>query len=205
MWKKDEPEKVSPEPRPASPPPPGSRMDESRKPASPVEQAAIGRSIRIQGDVTGDEDLLIQGTIDGSVTLEAHALTVGPDGDVRADIRARVVTVQGRVKGNLNAEEQVILQASSRVQGDISAPRVVLEDGARFRGEIDMGDPDEGLSVRSEDGADEKGGPESSGPSKTSRAGVLAEGETAGTATKGAPGDSGTASVKDRIPAKTGS
>ena len=148
MWKKDEAEKVSPEPRPASSPPPRSQVEESRKPAAPAEPATIGRSIRIQGDVSGDEDLLIQGTIEGNVSLGDHAVTVGPDGDVRAHIRARIVTVLGQVQGDLTADEQVILEASSRVQGDISAPRVVLQDGARFRGRIDMGDPDGGAAAR---------------------------------------------------------
>jgi cytoskeletal protein CcmA (bactofilin family) len=104
------------------------------------ERATIGRSITIRGEVTGDEDLVIQGRVEGSVDLKQHAVTVGPEGVVKADISGRVVTVEGNVEGNLRADEQVVLRASARVQGDLSAPRVILEDGAYFRGGVDMGE-----------------------------------------------------------------
>lgn len=204
MWKRDDPQKVSPPSH--STPSPSSRSDElgTSRSGSGVQQAAIGRSIRIRGDVTGDEDLLIHGTIEGSVTLAAHTLTVGPEGDLRANVRARIVKVKGRVRGDLVAEEQVVLQASARVQGDISAPRVVLEDGARFRGEIDMGDPDEGLSAGDK-------GEGRSGEGHT-REGLMVEGHTAGGERKGANAKSSVASDesrssagKARTPVKTGS
>jgi cytoskeletal protein CcmA (bactofilin family) len=102
--------------------------------------ATIGRSITIRGEVTGDEDLLIQGHVEGSVNLKQHSVTVGAEGEVKADITARIITVEGRVEGNLKAEEQVILRSAAIVEGDIAAPRVVLEDGARFRGGVDMGE-----------------------------------------------------------------
>lgn len=104
------------------------------------ERATIGRSITIKGEVSGDEDLLIQGRVDGTVDLKQHSVTVGGEGKVNANITGRVVTVEGEVEGDLQAEEQVILRNSARVQGDIQAPRVVLEDGASFRGLVDMGD-----------------------------------------------------------------
>ena len=103
-------------------------------------QATIGRSITIRGEVTGDEDLLIDGRIEGSVTLDQHSITIGPEGKVKANVAARIVTVEGRVDGNLTGEEQVVLRRSSVVQGDIKAPRVVLEDGAQFRGGVQMGE-----------------------------------------------------------------
>ena len=198
MWKKDEAEKVSPEPRPTSSPPPRSQVEESRKPASPVEPATIGRSIRIQGDVSGDEDLLIQGTIEGNVSLGDHAVTIGPDGDVRAHVRARIVTVLGQVQGDLTADEQVILEASSRVQGDISAPRVVLQDGARFRGRIDMGDPDDGAAARS----GEKGGGRARTPSTIGPDGD--GGGEKGKDTTGVTGKTDQTTPATRSPAKTG-
>lgn len=102
--------------------------------------ATIGPSIQIKGDVSGDEDLLIQGRIDGTVNLKKHNVTVGSDGRVKADIFGRSVTVEGEVQGDLFGEEQVILRQSARVQGNIAAPRVTLEDGANFRGGIDMGE-----------------------------------------------------------------
>ena len=133
MWKKDDETNAPGGPsqdRPAAPP---------RRPARRGEPATIGPSITIKGEVTGDEDLLIEGRIDGSVELEDHAVTVGADGRVSAHITGRVVTVEGEVEGDLIADEQIILRGSARVEGDIKAPRVVLEDGARFRGLVDMG------------------------------------------------------------------
>jgi cytoskeletal protein CcmA (bactofilin family) len=102
--------------------------------------ATIGPSITIRGDVTGDEDLMIQGSIEGTVTLKQHNVTVGAEGTVKADIHGRTVTVEGNVVGDLHGEEQVVLRQNARLQGNIQAPRVTLEDGARFRGGIDMGE-----------------------------------------------------------------
>jgi cytoskeletal protein CcmA (bactofilin family) len=113
--------------------------------AAPIrrERATIGPSISIRGDVTGDEDLVIEGRVDGSVVLDAHAVTVGGEGRVRASITGRVITVEGHVEGDLTAQEQIVLRGTAQVQGDVKAPRVVLEDGASFRGLVDMGTPPE--------------------------------------------------------------
>jgi cytoskeletal protein CcmA (bactofilin family) len=137
MWKKDNLPDPTPEPRMEAAP---RRMDPPQPVKATGERATIGRSITISGEVTGDEDLLIQGRVDGSVNLKQHSVTIGPEGEVRASITARVITVEGRVEGNLNAAEQAILRGSALVEGDILAPRVVLEDGARFRGGVDMGE-----------------------------------------------------------------
>lgn len=119
----------------------------SAKPAVSTlgEAATIGRSITIRGDVTGDEDLYIQGRIEGTVDLKQHSVTVGPEGRVKANIKARMVTIEGEVDGNVRGQEQVALRSASKVNGDIVAPRVVLEDGATFLGSIDMsGQPPSG-------------------------------------------------------------
>jgi cytoskeletal protein CcmA (bactofilin family) len=139
MWKKDDPptETFTREPERAA------RPERAAPPPLSAERATIGRSITIRGDVTGDEDLLIQGCVEGSVDLKQHSVTVGADGEVEASIVGRIVTIEGRVQGDIRAEEQVILRNAAFVQGDITAPRVVLEDGARFRGLVDMGDVDE--------------------------------------------------------------
>ena len=100
--------------------------------------ATIGPSISIKGDVTGDEDLLIQGRVEGQVKLAKHNITVGPDGQVKADLEGRIVVVEGRVEGDLRGQEQIILRHTARVDGSISSPRVTLEDGAVFRGGIEM-------------------------------------------------------------------
>ena len=141
MWKKDD----EPVPGPTAPQPTGKtpRPESTRLGADTGERATIGRSITIRGDVSGDEDLLIQGRVDGSVDLKQRSVTVGPEGRVKANITGRVVIVEGEVEGDLRAEEQVILRSTARVQGDITASRVVLEDGASFRGGVDMGDPSE--------------------------------------------------------------
>ncbi len=140
MWKKDE----TPEPTPYARPEPTTTPAQPAAPLAPArqqgQQATIGSSITIRGDVTGDEDLLIQGRVDGSIDLKQHSVTVGQEGQVKADISGRVIAIEGRVEGNLKAEEQVILRSSAYVQGDIVAPRVVLENGARFRGGVDMGE-----------------------------------------------------------------
>jgi cytoskeletal protein CcmA (bactofilin family) len=138
MWKKEEQDTE----RPAARAETAAAAQRPTRHASSSERATIGRSISIRGDVTGDEDLLIQGRVDGSVDLSDHAVTVGPDGEVKASIVGRVVVVEGAVEGNLRADEQVVLRSSAHVQGDIEAPRVILEDGARFRGGVDMGEPD---------------------------------------------------------------
>ncbi len=134
MWKKEETQKRTTTPGADRPP-----SQEQRQPGPQgAERATIGRSITIKGEVTGDEDLLIQGRVEGSVDLKQHSVTVGPEGEVKADISGRVITVEGVVDGNLAADEQVILRDSARLQGDITAPRVMLEDGAYFRGSVEM-------------------------------------------------------------------
>lgn len=102
------------------------------------ERAAIGPSIFIKGDLTGEEDLLIEGRVEGLVDLKQNNVTVGKSGRVKADIRGRVVTIEGEVDGNVYAKEQAVLKQSGTIRGNISAPRVVLEDGSRFKGSVDM-------------------------------------------------------------------
>lgn len=133
-------------------------------------QAIIGESITIDGELTGDEDLTIQGHVDGSVDLDDHALTVGPEGRVEADISARVITVEGKVVGDLDADDQIVLRGSARVEGDISAPRVNLEDGSYFRGSVDMGDDSKDDGARGLPGARSSGGSSLSGGEASSGA-----------------------------------
>ena len=118
MWKK-EAGMPTPQSQPGTAP-----QDESPKQSvSSSERATIGRSITIRGDVGGDEDLLIQGQVDGSVNLDLHSVTVGSQGRVNANITGRVVVVEGQVEGDLNAKEQIILRSSAHVMGDISGRR----------------------------------------------------------------------------------
>ncbi len=179
MWKKDEAQDLANQP-PRTPAPNPAQAPRSEPMgrstvASGGDRATIGRSITIRGDVTGDEDLVVQGRVEGTVDLKQHSVTVGPEGVVKADISGRMVTVEGEVKGNLKGQEQVTLRSSARVEGDIVSPRVVLEDGATFRGSIDMSPPGSKPSARPMPAAEPEksvgpgpgaGGGESVGPSK---------------------------------------
>jgi cytoskeletal protein CcmA (bactofilin family) len=107
-------------------------------PSEPGQRALLSPSIVVRGEVSGDEDLVIEGRIEGKVNLRQNQVTVGPKGRVAAEIHARAIHIEGEVEGNLTAEEQIVLRKSSRVRGDLVSPRVTIEDGARFKGSIDM-------------------------------------------------------------------
>ena len=102
------------------------------------ELASIGKSIVINGELSGSEDLTIEGRVDGKIELKDHVLTVGPNGRIKAQISAKAVVVLGQVTGNLNATEKVDIKENGSVEGDIVAPRVAIADGSHFRGSIDM-------------------------------------------------------------------
>ena len=98
----------------------------------------IGKSIEIKGELTGNEDLTIEGKVDGKISLKGHHLTVGANGRIKGEVRAKAVVVVGEMNGNIVADDKVELAATGSMLGDIQAPRVVLADGARFKGSIDM-------------------------------------------------------------------
>jgi cytoskeletal protein CcmA (bactofilin family) len=100
--------------------------------------ASIGPSISIRGDLSGEENLIIQGRVDGTIDLKENCLTIGKEGRVKASIRARVIKVEGHLEGNLHGRDQVVVRRSGVVLGDIVTPRIALEDGCRFKGFIDM-------------------------------------------------------------------
>ena len=104
----------------------------SRKPATIVS------SIVIHGDVTGEEELVVDGAIEGTVNFKDNNLVVSENGRVTANISARIIRVDGQVKGELYGSEQVVISPTGNVTGDIRAPRVVLEDGCNFKGSVDM-------------------------------------------------------------------
>ncbi len=107
--------------------------------------AMIGASIKIKGTISGDEDLLIQGMVEGTISLKAHEVSIGESGKVTADIQAKTVKIDGEVAGDITCAEKVVISRSGNVKGNIVAPRVTLEDGAIFKGSIDM-DPGEPAS-----------------------------------------------------------
>ena len=98
----------------------------------------IGPSITIKGEVSGEEDLLIQGRVEGTIQLGGNEVTVGEAGQICADLHARVARINGEVTGDITANEKVIISKTGNVRGNIVAPRVTLEDGAIFKGSIDM-------------------------------------------------------------------
>jgi cytoskeletal protein CcmA (bactofilin family) len=140
MWKKSEPEELHSQPTPApqaqQQPAPAQRnpMPQSQS----KEHAVIGHTILIKGDLSGDEDLVIDGRVEGSIQFPRHSVTIGKNGTIKADIYGKTITVEGTVEGNLHGEEQLIVRHSGTVHGNIIAPRVALEDGSNFKGNIDM-------------------------------------------------------------------
>ena len=128
MWKKSEEE--------------NSELPAQRIKKSPIEQlkekAVVGPSIKIKGELTGEEDLMIQGRVEGRIELRKNNVTVGKKGSVQADIYGKIISVEGEVEGDLFGEEKIIVRKSGTVRGNMTAPRVNLEDGARFKGAIDM-------------------------------------------------------------------
>ncbi len=102
------------------------------------EVANIGKSISIKGDLTGNEDIVIEGKVEGKVELPNNQLTIGANGQVKAEINAKAVIVVGRVAGNVRGTERVEIQATGVVEGDVSAPRLVVAEGAVVNGSIQM-------------------------------------------------------------------
>ncbi len=107
---------------------------------SESESATIGNSVKIHGDLSGKEDLVINGTVEGTIDFREHDVTVGEKGKVNANVTAKNIIILGEVKGELRGSEQVTIKPSGRVTGDIRAPRVVLNDGCQFKGLVDMED-----------------------------------------------------------------
>lgn len=119
-------------------PPQRSQAQPSPRPGQNGECAVIGRSIQINGDVRGDEDLRIEGDISGTVQLKNSNLTIGTEGKVRADVYARSITVYGTTEGDLYATERINVHINAQVRGNITAPKVGIEEGAKFKGSIEM-------------------------------------------------------------------
>jgi len=98
----------------------------------------IGKSVIIKGELSGSEDLTIEGQVEGKIELRQNILTIGPNGKIKAQVFAKAIIVQGEVHGNITASERVDIRDNGSVDGDLSAPRVAIADGAHFRGSIDM-------------------------------------------------------------------
>ncbi|HVJ08619.1 MAG TPA: polymer-forming cytoskeletal protein [Acidisarcina sp.] len=149
MWKPNQSGNSSQPPstepvRPAVPPTPTYEAPSVRTPAAApaaADQATIGKSLVVKGEVTGSESLYIDGKVDGTINLPGNRVTVGRNGQVTANITAREIVVLGKVRGNVNASDRVDIRSEGSLSGDVIAQRISIEDGAFFKGGIDIRKP----------------------------------------------------------------
>ena len=152
MWKRDDAVKPTP-PGGSGPAPagaPSAQPLQTANPAPATERSSdlsrglekgtvnIGKSVVIKGELTGSEDLTIEGHVEGKIELRQNVLTIGPNGKIKAQVYAKAVIILGEVVGNVTATEKVDLRDNGSIDGDITAPRVAIAEGAHFRGSIDM-------------------------------------------------------------------
>ena len=148
-------------PTTSSPSAPVMSASEPAAPSRPVatttaDQATIGKSLVIKGEVTGSESLYIDGRVEGSINLSGNRVTVGRNGVVAANINAREIVVLGKVRGNLTASDRVDIRSDGSLTGDVIAARISIEDGAFFKGGIDIrkgGQPQQTGKVNGEEKA----------------------------------------------------
>jgi cytoskeletal protein CcmA (bactofilin family) len=153
MWKPNQTGPASPQtPEPARPTPPtstpGGLDPTTPRPAAAAatglptgEQATIGKSLIVKGEVSGSESLYIDGKVEGAINLPGNRVTVGRNGQVAANITAREVVVLGKVRGNIQASDRVDIRSEGSLTGDVAAARISIEDGAFFKGGIDIRKP----------------------------------------------------------------
>ena len=142
MWKRDE--SVKPAAAPAQTPATAPSAPVAAAPnAEPRAQLGrdmvnIGKSVVIKGELSGSEDLTIEGQVEGRIDLKDNVLTIGPNGKIKAEVFAKAVVVLGEVTGNVTASEKVDIRDNGSVDGDVASPRVAIAEGAHFRGSVDM-------------------------------------------------------------------
>jgi len=143
-------------------------------PVSPRAVACITQGIRIKGEITGKEDLFVDGALEGKLDLGNASVTVGPNGRVKANITAREVIVRGHVDGAIEGSERVQLWTSGRVTGEVRTERLGIEDGALLRGKVEAGKAhSKGAENRSKNAADAGDKSRSSGAPASSQAAVI--------------------------------
>ena len=151
MWKPNQQSSSQPTPtpeptRPAAPPassyePPVRTPSASAPTVAAGDQATIGKSLVVKGEVTGSESLYIDGKVEGAINLPGNRVTVGRNGQVSANITAREIVVLGKVRGNVTASDRVDIRSEGALTGDVTAQRISIEDGAFFKGGIDIKKP----------------------------------------------------------------
>ena len=189
--KRSQEEVPPPAPRPAAPPPnrpasPPSNPIETKKEAPPLSsmpfktpepdssrgQASIGKAVKINGQIYSKEDLYVDGDVEGTIELQEHRLTIGPNGKVHSSVKAREVVVLGNIQGNVDASDKLEIRKDARLVGDIKTARIIIEDGAYFKGSIDIVKPEPAKS----------GGSASSQPRPPQQATPVAASNTQGAA-----------------------
>ncbi len=147
MWKsrrEDEKPPNPPKPEPSAPavsvpfPNPARTMETPKMDNNRADVANIGKSVVIRGELSGSEDLYLDGEVEGNIDLHDHNLVIGPNGRVRANVQAKDVVIHGKVDGNVTGADKVELKKSALLNGDINTQRIVIEDGAFFKGAIDI-------------------------------------------------------------------
>lgn len=171
MWKPNQPgSNTPPTPEPARPATPTTTFEASAPRPTPVatgsapaaavptgEQATIGKSLIVKGELSGSESLYIDGKVEGAINLPGNRVTVGRNGQVAANIVAREVVVLGKVRGNCQASDRVDIRSEGSLTGDVIAARISIEDGAFFKG---------GIDIRKPGGTEAKGAPVTATPEK---------------------------------------
>jgi cytoskeletal protein CcmA (bactofilin family) len=141
MWKPSQSGSITPSltPEPSRPVPPAPAFEPAgRAPVSAGDQATIGKGLFVKGEITGSESLFIDGKVEGSINLPGNRVTVGRNGQVAASITAREIVILGKVRGNICTSDRVDIRAEGSLTGDVAAARISIEDGAFFKGGIDI-------------------------------------------------------------------
>ena len=141
MWKRDEGVKPASDVTPSAQPPQTSQAGTPQpapRPQNGRDAVNIGKSVVIKGELSGSEDLTIEGLVEGKIELKDNILTIGPNGKIKAQVFAKSVIVLGEVTGNVTASEKVDIRDNGSVDGDIISPQVAIAEGAHFRGSVDM-------------------------------------------------------------------
>jgi cytoskeletal protein CcmA (bactofilin family) len=163
MWKPSQPAAATPtfNPEPPRPMPPAPAPEPARARTLPTagDQATIGKGLVIKGEITGTESLFVDGKVEGSINLPGNRVTIGANGSVSANmaicITAREIVVMGKIHGNVSATDRVDIRSEGSLTGDVSAARISIEDGAFFKGGIDIRKTDSGPAMPAIKGAPE--------------------------------------------------
>jgi cytoskeletal protein CcmA (bactofilin family) len=142
MWERRK-EDVTVKPPPSAPPaaqqPAGYAQPAQRFEATPARTGAtIGKSVTIKGEIYSEEDLYLDGEVEGVLELAGHKLTIGPNGKVASNVRAREVIIQGTIRGNVEAQQKITIRKEGSLVGDIKTAGIIIEDDAYFKGSIDI-------------------------------------------------------------------